>query len=84
MVEDIEIDHLVGFGAVEKFGSGFRIFDASALSGNAGHHMSVENHAACTAGKLMVTVPSAGHGTCYMQDPELYLDSLDKFFGPLL
>ncbi|MBQ8551982.1 MAG: alpha/beta hydrolase [Clostridia bacterium] len=47
------------------------------------HEMSIENYNACISKKQIVTVKDAGHGTCYMQDPELYLDSLREFFDPL-
>lgn len=48
------------------------------------HEMSVANHAACVSKKQIVIVKDAGHGTCYMQDPELYLNTLREFFDPLL
>ncbi len=48
------------------------------------HEMSVENYNACVSKKQIVTVKNAGHGTCYMEDPELYLNTLREFFEPLL
>lgn len=41
--------------------------------------MSVENHAACSAPKRLVTVPGAAHGLGYLTDPETYLDTLAEF-----
>ena len=44
--------------------------------------MSRINYEACTAKKMLVTIPGAGHGLCYPVDPETYLTSLREFFGP--
>lgn len=41
--------------------------------------MSRECYAACTAPKLLITVPHAGHGLCYPVDPEGYLSALREF-----
>ncbi len=46
--------------------------------------MSRENHAACRSRKCLVTTPGAGHGMCYLVDPEGYLSALREFFGPEL
>ena len=43
------------------------------------HKMSVENHEACITKKKLVTVPGAGHGLCYMMDPQGYLEELAAF-----
>ena len=43
--------------------------------------MSRENYAACAVEKKrLVTVPRAGHGLCYLVDPEGYLRALREFF----
>ncbi len=44
--------------------------------------MSRENYAACKAPKMLVTTPGAGHGLCYMVQPEAYLDALREFYDP--
>lgn len=41
--------------------------------------MSVRNHEACRAEKRLVTIPNAGHGLCYLVDPEKYLEALAEF-----
>ncbi len=41
--------------------------------------MSVRNHEACRAEKRLVTMPNAGHGLCYLVDPEKYLEALAEF-----
>lgn len=41
--------------------------------------MSVRNFEACTAPKLLYTVPGAGHGLAYPVEPEGYLRALRKF-----
>ncbi len=41
--------------------------------------MSVENYNACVTKKKLVTIPGAGHGLCYMLDPEGYLKELAEF-----
>jgi len=43
-------------------------------------YMSKENFEACTARKMLVTVPGAGHGLSYPVEPQRYLDSLREFF----
>ncbi len=42
--------------------------------------MSRTNFDACTSQKRLVTVPGAGHGLCYLVDPEGYLQALREFF----
>ena len=42
--------------------------------------MSRRNFEACTSRKRLVTIPRAGHGLCYLADPERYLKELDNFF----
>ncbi|MBR4940713.1 MAG: alpha/beta hydrolase [Clostridia bacterium] len=42
--------------------------------------MSVQNHAACSSEKAILTVPGAGHGLSYLVDPEAYLNALEDFF----
>ena len=44
--------------------------------------MSQENFNACASKKRIVTIPGAGHGMCYLVDPDGYLKSLWDFFGP--
>ncbi len=41
--------------------------------------MTLENYNACTAPKKLLTVPGAGHGMCYLLDPEGYLKTLKEF-----
>ena len=48
------------------------------------HEMSVRNHAACGAKKMLCTIPGAGHGLCYPVAPKVYLQALRDFFDPLL
>ena len=43
-------------------------------------YMSRRNFEACTSRKRLVTIPRAGHGLCYLVDPERYLKELDNFF----
>lgn len=45
-------------------------------------YMSRQNYEACTARKMLVTIPGAGHALCYPIDPERYLQTLQEFFGP--
>ncbi len=42
--------------------------------------MSRELYAACGAKKQLVTIPEAGHGLCYLVDPDEYLARLREFF----
>lgn len=42
--------------------------------------MSRTNYAACPSPKRLVTVPGAGHGLCYLVDPEGYLRNVAEFF----
>ncbi len=42
--------------------------------------MSRINYEACTARKMLVTIPGAGHGLCYPVAPERYLNALQEFF----
>ena len=44
--------------------------------------MSRENYEACCTRKRLVTTPGAGHGLCYLVDPDTYLKELREFFGP--
>ena len=44
--------------------------------------MSRVNYEACTARKMLVTVPGAGHGLAFPVEPERYLQVLRDFFGP--
>ena len=46
--------------------------------------MSRKNYEACAADKKLVTIPNAGHGLCYLVDPETYLTTLKDFFPPFL
>ncbi len=41
--------------------------------------MSVKNYEACICEKQLVTIPLAGHGLCYLVDPEKYLETLASF-----
>ena len=43
--------------------------------------MSKINYDACPSKKMLVTIPGAGHGLCYLIAPEKYLNSLKDFFG---
>jgi fermentation-respiration switch protein FrsA (DUF1100 family) len=43
-------------------------------------YMSRQNYEACTCRKRLVTVPGAGHGLCYLVDPEGYLQAAREFF----
>lgn len=44
-------------------------------------YMSQKNYDACASKKQLVTIPDAGHGLCYLVDPEKYLSSLKDFFA---
>ena len=46
--------------------------------------MSKDNFDACTSEKMLVTIPGAGHGLCYLVDPDRYLQTLGEFFSPYL
>ena len=41
--------------------------------------MSVKNFEACKAAKQLVTVENAGHGLCYLVEPQKYLKTLAEF-----
>lgn len=41
--------------------------------------MSRQLYEACASRKKLVTVPGAGHGLCYLTDPELYIQQLQEF-----
>ncbi len=41
--------------------------------------MSIKNHEVCQSPKQLVTMPTAGHGLCYLVEPEKYLETLSKF-----
>jgi len=43
--------------------------------------MSEENYAACTARKMLVSTPGAGHGLCYVTDSKGYENALREFFA---
>ncbi len=43
------------------------------------YEMSVENFNACSAEKQLVSMPKAGHGLCFVIEPEKYLETLAKF-----
>ena len=43
--------------------------------------MTQENYEACSAPKRLVITPGAGHGLCYLIDPQTYLKELADFFG---
>ena len=48
-------------------------------------YMSQQNFDACAASKKqLVTVPGAGHGLCYVIDPERYLQEMRDFFQNIL
>ena len=42
-------------------------------------NMSVENYNVLKSDKQLVTMPNAGHGLCYLVDPDTYLETLSKF-----
>lgn len=42
--------------------------------------MSRENFDACVSAKRLVTIPGAGHGLCYIIDPDTYLREMADFF----
>lgn len=44
-------------------------------------YMSQQNYDACTSKKQLVTIPDAGHGLCYLVNPERYLSALQSFFA---
>lgn len=41
--------------------------------------MSVKNFEACKAAKQLVTIENAGHGLCYLVEPQKYLETLAEF-----
>ncbi len=43
-------------------------------------YMSKKNYDACPSRKRLVTTPGAGHGLCYLIDPEGYLQAAREFF----
>lgn len=43
--------------------------------------MSRINYEACTARKMLVTIPDAGHALSYLVSPETYLNALKEFFN---
>lgn len=43
-------------------------------------YMSTANFDACSCRKQLVTIPGAGHGLCYLIDPEGYLQAAGEFF----
>ena len=44
--------------------------------------MSRDNFDACGGKKRLVIIPGAGHGLCYLVDPEGYVQAMREFFGP--
>ena len=46
--------------------------------------MSKANFDSYQGPKALVTIPGAGHGLCYLADPEGYLAQLKAFFDPIL
>ena len=42
--------------------------------------MSRKNYEICTGPKKLVTIPDAGHGLCYLVDPERYIKELKEFW----
>lgn len=47
-------------------------------------HMSKANYDAFTGTKALVIIPGAGHGLCYLADPEGYLAQLKAFFDSVM
>ena len=47
-------------------------------------HMSKANYDAFTGTKALVIIPGAGHGLCYLADPEGYLAQLKAFFDSVV
>ncbi len=43
-------------------------------------YMSQKNYDACKTKKALVIIPGAGHGLCYLADPEGYIAQLKHFF----
>ena len=43
-------------------------------------YMSQKNFDACTSRKKLVIIPGAGHGLCYLVDPDGYLKAAGEFF----
>ena len=41
----------------------------------------VKLYNSCVSRKKLVIIPGAGHGLCYLVDPDKYLDALIEFFG---
>lgn len=41
--------------------------------------MSKKNYEACQSDKMLITIPGAGHGLCYLVDPKKYLKELADF-----
>jgi pimeloyl-ACP methyl ester carboxylesterase len=46
--------------------------------------MSKDNYDACPTKKKLVIIPGAGHGLCYLADPEGYLAQLKEFFDSVV
>ena len=46
-------------------------------------YMSKKMYDACTTIKKLVTIPNAGHGISCLENPDKYVDELNKFFFPL-
>lgn len=47
------------------------------------YEMSEENCEACVTEKRLVKIDGAGHGLCFVRDPERYVAALREFFDPL-
>lgn len=47
-------------------------------------NMSQANYDACPTQKALVITPGAGHGLCYLADPEGYLAQLKEFFDSVI
>ena len=48
------------------------------------YSMTTQNYDACVAEKILLSVPEAGHGMCYLMDMERYDLELQKFFDKVL
>ena len=57
------------------------IFFHGDIDGFVPYEMSVENYNKCKTKKQLVTITGAGHGLCYVKDPEKYLLELENFFN---
>ncbi len=46
--------------------------------------MSRLNFSVCASDKTLLTIKNAGHGLCYMEDPEAYRQAIAKFLGKVI